>query len=223
MAPTRPLYDDRAAAVTITLDGWADDGEAGEGDNARTDVENAVGGSGNDMISGSTAVNSLSGGAGNDQIASADGVSDHDACGAGDDTVSADSSDAVDGDCEHTTCRSSPPPSIAIFGTAADEQEGHRPDRAGLRPRLGRDLQGQVETGRQEEPRQRRDRDRGRQLSGRQGEALQEEPQVAVGKPLRRKGQGHGVARDDSGTTKTGDPHDLPSAVRPKTRKARKR
>src|SRR6266511_5116940 len=46
------LYDSRTAPVTITLDGVADDGEAGEGDNVGADIERATGGSGDDLIVG---------------------------------------------------------------------------------------------------------------------------------------------------------------------------
>ena len=202
------LYDDRSAAVTITLDGWADDGEPGEGDNARTDVENAIGGSGSDTLSGSTAANLLSGGAGNDQIASADSVSDHDVCGTGDDTVSADSSDAVDGDCEHRTVQTVTAPSIAIFGTAAKhEQEGRRPDRTRLRARLGRHLQGPGRDRRQEEPRQRCDRDRGRRVGGRQGQALEEGAQERARQVAHaRQGQRHLARRQRRDQER--EPHD---------------
>ena len=44
-------YSGRTGAVTITLDGAAGDGEAGEGDNVGADVEGASGGSGNDRSS----------------------------------------------------------------------------------------------------------------------------------------------------------------------------
>ena len=45
-------YSPRTAPVTITLDGVADDGEVGEGDNVGADVEEASGGSGADRIVG---------------------------------------------------------------------------------------------------------------------------------------------------------------------------
>ena len=55
-------YDHRAAAVTVTLDGVADDGTAGEHDNVATDIENVTGGDGGDTIVGTDAANVLSGG-----------------------------------------------------------------------------------------------------------------------------------------------------------------
>lgn len=110
-------YQDRTAGVTITLDDRADDGEAGEGDNARADVEDAVGGSGPDRIVGTDAGNRLTGGDGDDSIAalgaedsvdagpgndsidSRDGGYDTVDCGTGFDTVVADQGDSLTG-CE---------------------------------------------------------------------------------------------------------------------------
>jgi Ca2+-binding RTX toxin-like protein len=61
-------YAGRAAAVAIRLDNVANDGQAGEGDNAHSDFENAIGGSGNDLIIGSAANNVLRGQNGLDTI-----------------------------------------------------------------------------------------------------------------------------------------------------------
>jgi uncharacterized repeat protein (TIGR01451 family) len=55
-------YDHRAAAVTVTLDGVADDGALGEHDNVGADIENVTGGDGGDTIVGTDAANVLSGG-----------------------------------------------------------------------------------------------------------------------------------------------------------------
>ena len=68
-------YSSRAAAVDVTLDDASNDGEAGEGDNVRSDVEDVGGGSGDDTITGSAAVNSLSGNGGADTV---DGRGDQD-------------------------------------------------------------------------------------------------------------------------------------------------
>lgn len=66
-----------ADALTITLDGVANDGESGEGDNIATDIEIVFGARGNDAITGSSSDNkiygmsgddNLHGGGGNDQI-----------------------------------------------------------------------------------------------------------------------------------------------------------
>lgn len=51
----------RDTPVVVDLDDVADDGAAGEGDNARTDVENVVGGAANDTLTGDGDANVLSG------------------------------------------------------------------------------------------------------------------------------------------------------------------
>lgn len=68
------LYDTRAAAVTVTLNGVGGDGAAGEGDNALASIENVTGGSGSDSITGSAIANVLLGGAGNDILRGGDGA-----------------------------------------------------------------------------------------------------------------------------------------------------
>src|SRR5439155_7775618 len=59
-------YSARRAAVTVTLDDRAGDGEAGEGDDVRSDVENVTAGAGDDRLVGSAAANVLRGGDGAD-------------------------------------------------------------------------------------------------------------------------------------------------------------
>ena len=54
----------RDSNVAVTLDGIANDGGPGEGDNVATDVENLVGGWGEDMLTGTAAANDIDGGAG---------------------------------------------------------------------------------------------------------------------------------------------------------------
>lgn len=87
-------YNSRTTAVTVTIDGTANDGQSGENDNVQTDVENVDGGSGNDTINGATAVsNVLDGGGGNDTMngelaaATTSTVSDTFIGGGGTDTV----------------------------------------------------------------------------------------------------------------------------------------
>lgn len=59
-----------------TFDGDdADDGEAGEGDDVRDDVENLIGGSGADVLVGDRRSNVITGGAGADLISGGDGAS----------------------------------------------------------------------------------------------------------------------------------------------------
>jgi Ca2+-binding RTX toxin-like protein len=55
-------------AVSMDADGVADDGRKGEGDNIATDVENLIGGFGNDRIVGNAGRNELEGLSGNDTI-----------------------------------------------------------------------------------------------------------------------------------------------------------
>jgi Ca2+-binding RTX toxin-like protein len=59
-------YAARATAVTVDIDGAADDGASGEGDDVRPDVERITGGLGNDWLVGSTVANLLTGGPGQD-------------------------------------------------------------------------------------------------------------------------------------------------------------
>jgi Ca2+-binding RTX toxin-like protein len=90
-------YSGRTAALTVTMDGAAaDDGEASELDNVKADVEDILGGTVantitgnalNNVITGGAAIDTLSGGAGNDTLvgAAAADVLNGDA---GDDTFS---------------------------------------------------------------------------------------------------------------------------------------
>ena len=61
-------YEGRTDSVSISPDNQFDDGRPGEGDTVGDDVENEVGGSGNDFLYGSEAANRLYGGAGNDRL-----------------------------------------------------------------------------------------------------------------------------------------------------------
>jgi Ca2+-binding RTX toxin-like protein len=117
-------YSERTADVTVTLDGAANDGDptqsggAGELDTVNTDVENILGGLGNDSLTGSSGANVLTGSGGNDAItggagadtvsgddgndtlALKDGFMDSGACGSGSDSVAVDAEDGVASDCE---------------------------------------------------------------------------------------------------------------------------
>lgn len=57
-------YSARVSAITVDIDGVADDGSGLERDNVRLDVENVIGGAGNDTITGDADANSLYGGPG---------------------------------------------------------------------------------------------------------------------------------------------------------------
>lgn len=78
------------AAVNVSLDGVANDGTAGEGDNVKADIENVTGGNGNDTIDASasaTEPKSLFGGRGDDTITGG-AKDDYLSGGNGSDTVS---------------------------------------------------------------------------------------------------------------------------------------
>lgn len=85
-------YGTREANLTVTLDGAGNDGLASETDNVGVDVENIIGGKGDDTLTGSTNSNRIQGGDGNDTLSGGTGNGD---ClldvdilegGAGDDT-----------------------------------------------------------------------------------------------------------------------------------------
>ena len=62
-------YAARTVAVTASIDGGANDGASGEGDDIGADVERIRGGSGDDTLSGDANANLLYGGGGNDALA----------------------------------------------------------------------------------------------------------------------------------------------------------
>jgi hypothetical protein len=61
-------YESRTDFVKVTIDDLANDGEAGEGDNVWTNVENVRGGTGNDWLVGYIRANLLFGGPGDDRL-----------------------------------------------------------------------------------------------------------------------------------------------------------
>jgi hypothetical protein len=61
-------YASRGAPLAISLDGTANDGAAGEGDNAQADIERVLGGSAGDGLVGSDGSNVLGGGPGDDSL-----------------------------------------------------------------------------------------------------------------------------------------------------------
>jgi Ca2+-binding RTX toxin-like protein len=67
-------YNDRSANLVVDLSGSAaNDGQAGEHDTVDNDVENIVGGTGDDILIGNAAKNVIDGGGGNDKIYGLDG------------------------------------------------------------------------------------------------------------------------------------------------------
>ena len=61
-------FSDSSSGVAVSLDGVANDGPAGESDNAGTDIENIKGGRGNDTLVGDSGRNLIEGFAGNDTL-----------------------------------------------------------------------------------------------------------------------------------------------------------
>jgi Ca2+-binding RTX toxin-like protein len=61
-------FSTRAENLKISLDNVANDGGAGDNANVLADVENVIGGSGNDKLVGNPFANNLQGGAGNDTL-----------------------------------------------------------------------------------------------------------------------------------------------------------
>jgi Ca2+-binding RTX toxin-like protein len=110
-------YEGRRAAIFVTLDDLANDGEAQEGDNVRRDVEEVFGGGnqddllgdvtanaldgreGEDYVDGRVGSDALRGGSEKDTIRSRDGSRDVVTCGGDVDFAIADTSDTVIG-CE---------------------------------------------------------------------------------------------------------------------------
>ena len=90
-------YATRSTPLSLTNDGAANDGAAGEGDNIGTDVENLTGGQAADTITTPrTGANIASGGAGNDTLDVRDGIGpngDKADGGGGTDTCLADTGD----------------------------------------------------------------------------------------------------------------------------------
>lgn len=78
-------YGGRASALVCSLDGVGEDGEPGELDNVFADIENVIGGAGDDSLTGSARNNIIIGGAGADTVRG----------GAGLDTMSYATSTAV--------------------------------------------------------------------------------------------------------------------------------
>ena len=122
-------YSDRSAAVSVDLDGQTgDDGEPGEGDTTQGDVEDIVGGAGDDLLVGNDTANVIVGGAGNDRLKGFEGVDLFDGgagndsvesrdsfedgvfCGLGQDSVVTDTLDYVEEDCEVVDRGVQPPP-----------------------------------------------------------------------------------------------------------------
>jgi len=106
-------YSSASASLMISIDGRANDGARNERDSVALDVENVLGGSGNDSITGSTAANKIDGGTGSDTINGGSGDdlidggagNDRIVGGIGDDLLDGESGiDQIDGGIGSNTC-----------------------------------------------------------------------------------------------------------------------
>jgi Ca2+-binding RTX toxin-like protein len=108
----------RSGPLTIRLDGAANDGEADEHDNVRTDVEEVIGGSNDDVLAGAAAPNMLDGRGGDDTIEG----------GGGDDTliggVNDPGSDNLTGDAGNDTTSGGPGDDELDGGDGNDTEYG---------------------------------------------------------------------------------------------------
>lgn len=138
-------YAARTAAVSVSLDGQANDGEAGEGDNVPSDAERVVTGSGSDTVTGSAGftefvtgdgndtvdpgggVDVVDAGAGNDTVQARDGVDDHIDCGDGADGLVGDAGDEAVG-CEalQLSAIAAPGPGLGSGAQASGDADGDR-------------------------------------------------------------------------------------------------
>jgi hypothetical protein len=92
-------YRERRNAVKVLIDGVANDGESGEGDNVMPDVENVEGGNGNDeIVDFFGAGNAFIGGPGSDKLVGSVGNDQKLVGGPGDDNIDGGhGDDAIDG------------------------------------------------------------------------------------------------------------------------------
>jgi hypothetical protein len=124
-------YETRGVAVTVTFDGIANDGEAGESDNVASDIEIVLGSAVADTLTGDARANTLDGGSGEDYVIGAGG---QDALAGG---TAPDVLDARDGDRDLVSCGASL--DLAIVDRGDTVRDCEYTDRGGARrPRLGR-------------------------------------------------------------------------------------
>lgn len=110
-------YGGRGGDLTVTLDGVADDGEAGEQDNVGADVEDVTGGSGDDHLTGSALDNKLDGNGGDDVLHGGAG-NDELTGGAGFNLLSGEDGDDILDDVGGTgSCDCGPGNDVAICAT----------------------------------------------------------------------------------------------------------
>jgi hypothetical protein len=149
-------YEDRTAPLVLSLDGVANDGEPGENDALAADIEDVIGGAGDDTITGNPGANeidggdggdvidggggrdTIDGGAGNDRITSRDGVQESVDCGDGNDLAVTDEFDSI-ANCETVQSSRELMPDVDNDGIAApaDCNDGDANIRPGLPDKPG--------------------------------------------------------------------------------------
>src|SRR4051812_38314695 len=111
-------YGSRGVSLQISVDGLANDGQQGETDNVKTDVENVTGGSAGDALIGGTVANVLLGGGGDDTL-DGDAANDILDGGAGaDDLVGGAGTDLV------TYAASAAPVTVLLDGSSGNGAAG---------------------------------------------------------------------------------------------------
>ena len=151
------LYNARKDGMTITLDGQANDGAAGENDTIGSDVEGVLTGPGDDTVHGSDGPDSISTGRGKDTVDPAggpdivdtgadidtviarDGAVDKLGCGDGADSATIDATDVAGSDCEQLD---RPASAAAPTATTTTITSGSLELRSAGRPRAGRRAMG---------------------------------------------------------------------------------
>jgi hypothetical protein len=114
-------YFGRTASVSVSLDAQPNDGQAGEGDNIGTDVEEVDGGDAADVLVGSAGPNWLAGRGGDDRISGAGGNDVLYGDSGNDQIDGADGNDMLDGGCHDDTIIGGPGvDSLNSDGTCAD-------------------------------------------------------------------------------------------------------
>jgi RTX calcium-binding nonapeptide repeat (4 copies) len=152
-------YEDRDQPVAASLDNQANDGIAGENDLIASDVENLIGGAGDDTLIGDANPNDIDGGdggdvidglggpdfvdggPGNDRITARDGAQDRVICGDGNDLAVTDEFDTVVA-CETVQASRELMPDVDADGVPApadcDDRDARR--RPGFTDKPGNDL-----------------------------------------------------------------------------------
>ena len=117
-------YSSRSLSLFVTFDAIANDGETNEGDFIRSDVENLLGGSANDVLGGSGFANRLYGGRGADSLSGGGGGDWLSGDGGNDVVDGGTGTDNVLGGGDNDRLRGGPGDDLLSGGTGGDFLEG---------------------------------------------------------------------------------------------------